>query len=81
MTTDPTMRVVWFDGRPFPVSSHPQGLGDPGTHWHVQTADGEWHAVLPRRVGDAEGDKWRGVLAGIVTWLAHRAAGQRDSQE
>ena len=81
MTTDPTMRVVWFDGRPFPVSSHPRGLDDPGTHWHVQTPDGEWHSVRPRRPGDAEGDGWRGVTAGIATWLENWAAARQDTAE
>jgi hypothetical protein len=55
----PTMRVLWFAGRPFPVSSHPRGVEDPGTHWHVQTPDGEWHAVIVREAGDSQGsDYW-----------------------
>ena len=70
MTTDPTMRIVWFAGRAFPVSSHPQGLEDPGTHWHVQTPDGEWHAIAARRAGDnGDAAAWGDVMASAQTWL------------
>lgn len=75
MTTDPTMRIVWFDGRAFPVSSHPQGIGDPGAHWHVQTPDGEWHAVVARNSGAAEdATAWRAVMESVLQWLQlHRS--------
>ena len=78
---NPTMRVVWFDGHPFPVSSHPGGLEDPGTHWHVQTHDGTWHAVLPRRLGDAEGEGWRRVVVAVAAWLEKRALGGQSRGE
>lgn len=71
---DPTMRVVWHNGRAYPVTAHPKGLNDPGTHWHVQTEDGEWYAVLSRVSGDSEGDRWRDVVREIVVWLDANAA-------
>ena len=70
MTTNPTMRVVWFEGRAYPVSSHPRGIDDPGTYWHVQTPDGEWHPVVSRTSGDAgDSNAWRAIMAAITTWL------------
>lgn len=61
------MRIAWFDGRAWPVSSHPRGIEDPGTHWHVQTPNGDWHAVLPRSAGK-NGDTiaWRAVTAAVT---------------
>ena len=75
------MRVLWLHGHPYPVSSHPRGFEDPGTHWHVQTPDGEWHAVLPHRAGDEEGDAWGAVAAAVVAWLKHRSEGRRDMEQ
>lgn len=71
---DATMRVVWYNGRAFPVTAHPRGLNDPGTHWHVQTEDGAWHAVQPRVAGDSKGEGWREVMATVTKWLDARAA-------
>lgn len=69
MTPDRLARIVWYGGRPYPVWSHPRGSDDPGTHWHVQTPDGEWHSVLRRRDGDIEGDGWRSVTDAVAAWL------------
>jgi hypothetical protein len=76
---DATMRVVWYNGRAFPVTAHPRGLNDPGTHWHVQTEDGEWHAVQPRVDGDSKGEGWRQVMAAIIRWLGSHRSEQRRS--
>ncbi len=73
MTTDPTMRIVWFDGRAYPVSSHPRGVDDPGTQWHVQTTDGAWHAVRERQSGDGEGSAWSAVMESVTHWLEEHA--------
>ena len=81
MTTNPTMRVVWFDGRPFPVSSHPRGLADPGTHWHVQTPDGDWHAVRSRRAGETKDEEWLNVITAVLAWLENWSAGRQDTAE
>ena len=64
------MRIVWFGGRPFPVSSHPRGLDDPGTQWHVQTPDGEWHAIAQRPPGDnGSSAAWSEIMAAAQAWL------------
>ena len=75
---DPTMRTVWFLGHPFPVCSHPRGIEDPGTHWHVQTPNGQWHAVAPLRAGDAESDGWRAVVSAVEAWLVTWSEQQLD---
>jgi hypothetical protein len=69
MTTDPTMRIVWYGGRAYPVSSHPPGVDDAGTRWHVQTPDGEWHAVCLMQAADAEGNAWRAAMESVTQWL------------
>jgi hypothetical protein len=83
MTTDPTMHIVWFNGRPYPVSSHPSGVDDPGTHWHVQTPDGEWHPIMRRSPGtNDDASAWSDVMVVAQSWLAdrdraHNAHGRR----
>jgi hypothetical protein len=78
VTTDPTMRIVWFGGRPFPVSSHPSGPEDPGTHWYVQTEDGEWHPVVERR--PSASDLSQRVVEAVTAWLEVRAARDRRTR-
>ena len=78
MSTDPTMRIIWFEGHAYPISSHPRGLEDPGTHWHVQTLDGEWHQIMRRKPGGKEdAEAWRAVMARVEKWLADRAGTDR----
>ena len=69
MPTDPTVRIVWFEGRPHPVSAYPAGVAGGGTHWYVQTRDGEWHKVI-RRSGDISTKEDGARLeSAIATWL------------
>jgi hypothetical protein len=71
MTTNPTMRIVWFAGRAFPVSSHPRGFDDPGTHWHVQTPDGDWHVIARRHAGENDNSQsWGHVMGAAQRWLS-----------
>lgn len=77
MSTDPTMRIIWFEGRAYPISSHPRGLDDPGTHWHVQTPDGEWHEIMRRNPGGNEdAEAWGAVMDTVLEWLAKREGGK-----
>lgn len=78
MTTDPTMRIVWFGGRPFRVSSMPTGAEDAGTHWYVQTEDGEWHPVAERGQGGTNVSQR--VVEAVTAWLEVRAARERRTR-
>lgn len=71
---DVTMRIVWFNGRAYPVTAHPLGLHDRGTHWHVQTEDGAWHPIVEREPAARDSDAWPTIAAAIAAWLTERKA-------
>jgi len=70
MTTDPTVRILWFDDTPHPISAYPHGLEGGGKHWYVQTRDGEWHAVIPRAGEVATKEDRTRLDAAVQSWLA-----------
>src|SRR3954464_5691820 len=64
MSTDPTMRIVWYQGKPYAVSSTPFGPSEPATDWHVLMPSG-WLPLIPYRPGD----DWQSVERRIFDWL------------
>ena len=65
MTTDPTMRIVWYLGKPYGISSRPFGPWEPATEWHVLMPSG-WLPLFPYR----DGDDWSAIERRVLDWLA-----------
>jgi len=64
MATDPTMRIVWFRGKPYGISNTPFGPSEPPTDWHILMPSG-WLPLFPYH----ENDDWPGIEERILDWL------------
>lgn len=64
MATDPTMRIVWFNGKPYGVSNTPFGPSEPATDWHVLMPSG-WLPLFPYRKDEG----WSIVEQRVLDWL------------
>jgi len=68
-TTDKTIRIVWFDGRPYGVTNEPPSGVANGPYWYIRLEEG-WHPLFERASGDREG--WSDVERRVLDWLAER---------
>ena len=64
MATDPTMRIVWFRGKPYGVSNAPFGPSQPPTAWHILMPSG-WMPLFPYSAGD----DWSQIEQRVLDWL------------
>ena len=67
---DPTVRIVWFRGRAYPISNAP-GDTEAGRTWHV-FVDGRWEPVLEGADKEMDSAAWRELEARVVDWLDTR---------
>ena len=63
--SDPTMRIVWYLGKPYGISSRPFGPSEPATEWHVLMPS-DWLPLFPYR----DGDDWSAIERRVLDWLA-----------
>lgn len=66
MTSDPTMRIVWYQGHAYGVSNSPPGEPTAG-FWYVLTG-GEWQRLFP----NADADEWEQIEPRVLRWLEQR---------
>ena len=73
MTTDPTMRIVWYLGKPYGISSKPFGPTAPATEWQVLMPSG-WLPLFPYRDGTTGQQSSDAFSTGLQRVEASRAA-------
>lgn len=64
MVTEPTMRIVWHEGKPYGISSTPFGPSEPATEWHILMPSG-WLPLFPY----SQRDDWATVEQRVLDWL------------
>jgi hypothetical protein len=64
MTVDPTMRIIWYGGKPYGISSAPFGTSEPPTEWHILMPSG-WLPLFPYRPTD----EWPRIERQVLDWL------------
>jgi hypothetical protein len=67
MNSDKTMRILWYKGRPYGISTAPFGPSSTTGQWYVLLVEG-WEPLFPSTTSD----QWPDIEQRALDWLESR---------
>jgi hypothetical protein len=76
--TEPTMRIVWYEGHAYPVSNSPPGKEGRGKYWYV-LVEGDWQRLFACPSEAPSAGSWERIRDRVLEWLGKRERGDEPT--